>query len=106
MHLDLDVVTSVARLLYGDNWQRPLARGLGPLHPAGARESIDDRLVRRWAAGQNPVPSWVGLALVTLLEEEASASAAHAKACRERAERLRLALTPAFQDDDEDDLRP
>ena len=73
MHLDLDVVTSVARLLYGDNWQRPLARGLGPLHPAGARESIDDRLVRRWAAGQNLVPGWVGSALVTLLEEEAAA---------------------------------
>ncbi|CAO4181057.1 hypothetical protein EEDFHM_03845 [Methylorubrum populi] len=106
MHLDLDVVTSVARLLYGDDWQRPLARGLGPHHPDGGRDSIDARLVRRWAAGERPVPAWVASALVALLEAEASASAAHATACQERAERLRLALTPVFQDDDEDDLRP
>jgi len=104
MHLDLGVVTSVAQLLYGENWQRPLSRGLGPLHPRGARESIDDRLVRRWASGQNLVPMWVGGALVTLLEEEAVASAARAQACRVRAERLRLALAPMRED--EDDLRP
>lgn len=102
MHLDLGVVTSVATLLYGDDWQRPLARGLGPHHPDGPRATIDDRLVRRWASGDRPVPGWVGEALVALLEEEASAHAAHAQACRDRARRLRLALTPA----EEPDLRP
>ena len=95
MHLDLGVVTSVAPLLYGDDWQRPLARGLGPHHPDGARESIDARLVRRWASGERPVPMWVGSALVALLEEEAARHDTQAQACRARAERLRLALAPA-----------
>lgn len=94
MHLELSLVSSVAQMLYGDDWQRPLARGLGPLHPEGARESIDARLVRRWAAGERPVPGWVGTALVSLLESEAFGHEAKGRALRERAERLRLALTP------------
>lgn len=38
-----------ASLLHGERWQRPLARAL----------SVDDRLVRRWAAGDRPIPAWV-----------------------------------------------
>lgn len=56
------------RLLYGDQWQRAIARGLGPLHPDGERESIDDRLVRRWAAGERDVPDWVLPAVVEIAE--------------------------------------
>lgn len=94
MNLELTVMSSVASMLYGTDWQRPLARGLGPYHPQGARESIDDRLVRRWASGERPIPAWIGPALVSLLEAEAAKLTEHAQACRDRADRLRLALTP------------
>lgn len=44
---------------FGDRWQRPLARFLGPHSPRGPVEAIDDRLVRRWAAGERAIPQWV-----------------------------------------------
>jgi hypothetical protein len=40
--------------LYGPGWQSAMARDLG----------INDRTVRRWVAGQNPVPEWIGDALI------------------------------------------
>lgn len=46
-------------LLLGDQWQRPLARALG----------VSDRLVRRWAAGDRPVPAWVVEEMMGLLQE-------------------------------------
>src|SRR5262249_31345568 len=45
-----DLFVSAGSLLFGLEWQRPVARMLGPLHPEGGRNTIDDRLVRRWAA--------------------------------------------------------
>ncbi len=54
-------------LLFGPQWQTALARALGPLHQQ-PRDSIDERLMRRWAAGQRPVPAWVWVALRVLLE--------------------------------------
>jgi hypothetical protein len=54
-----ELLASAGSLLFGSEWQRPLARVLGPLHPEGARNSIDDRLVRRWASGERPIPDWV-----------------------------------------------
>lgn len=45
-----------------------MARDLGPLHPDGPRDSIDDRLVRRWSSGQRDIPDWVASALTALLE--------------------------------------
>jgi hypothetical protein len=44
-----DLLSLYGTLLLGDRWQRPLARLLG----------VDDRLVRRWAAGERPIPDWV-----------------------------------------------
>lgn len=68
----LDVATA-AELLLGSDWHRGLARVLGPHHPAGVRDQIDPRLVRRWAAGERPVPDWVLETLCTLLRREATA---------------------------------
>lgn len=56
--------------LYGPQWQRALARALGPLHPDGPRESIDDRYVRRLAAGDRPVPGWMWGAIGGLVSAE------------------------------------
>lgn len=59
--------------LMGEDWQRPLARALGPHHPGGARSTIDDRLVRRWASGERPVPEWVRSALVGIAADAVDA---------------------------------
>lgn len=55
--------------LFGVEWYRALARALGPLHPRGARESINDRLVHRWAKGERPVPAWVPEVLPQIAQE-------------------------------------
>lgn len=86
--MDIDRLSAAARLLYGDDWQRPLARGLGPLHPDSARDSIDDRLVRRWASGERPVPGWVRGAVVEILKTEASARERQAASLRAEATSL------------------
>ena len=65
------------RLLYGPDWQSPLARELG----------VALRSVQRWAAGHNPVPDLASeiapklLARVSLLESQAIQ-------CRELARKL------------------
>jgi hypothetical protein len=64
---DREVLARAGALLYGDRWQRQLAEALGPHHPDGPRLAIDDRLVRRWAAGHRPIPGWVADALRGLL---------------------------------------
>lgn len=43
------LLATAASALLGERWQRPLARLL----------DVDDRLVRRWAAGERPIPDWV-----------------------------------------------
>ncbi len=64
------ILENAGVLLYGPAWQRALARGLGPFHPDGPLEHLDDRLVRRWAAGQREIPEWVVPALDRLLAED------------------------------------
>ena len=44
-----ELLTEAATALLGTLWQSPLARML----------DVDGRLVRRWAAGERPVPTWV-----------------------------------------------
>lgn len=51
-----DLLAEAATALLGNLWQSPLARLL----------DVDGRLVRRWYAGERPVPSWV---LKRLVEE-------------------------------------
>ena len=65
----IELLGAAGRALHGRDWQRALAADLGPLHPDGPRSSIDDRLVRRWAAGDRAIPDWVGSALAELLTE-------------------------------------
>lgn len=80
--LDPDLLADAGRRLFGEDWQRALARALGPHHPSGPRDAIDDRLVRRWAAGERPIADWVAPVLAGMLDEEADA-------CSETAARLR-----------------
>ncbi|MDE2103953.1 MAG: hypothetical protein KGL39_42345 [Patescibacteria group bacterium] len=63
-----EILRHIGAVLYGPDWQRALARALGEFHPGGPRRWIDDRLVRRWASYERPVPDWVGPAVATLLE--------------------------------------
>lgn len=53
-------LASAAALLLGEHWQRSLARLL----------EVDDRLVRRWATGERPVPPWVFQRLTKHLSEQ------------------------------------
>ncbi len=74
--MDRDVFEQIGRQLLGGEeagtWHRAMARELGPHHPSGAREYIDDRLVRRWLARERDIPDWVGPALRTILQAEIS----------------------------------
>ena len=60
-------------VIFGHEWQRSIARALGPMHPDGPRESIDERLVRRWASGDREIPGWVSAAIVRVAGERAAA---------------------------------
>lgn len=73
-----ELLARAGRALAGDDWRRPLARALGPLHPDGPREELDQRLVSRWALGQREIPAWVRPALVGLLWQRARALHAEA----------------------------
>lgn len=44
-----ELLIECGRALYGQQWQSPLARDLG----------VSDRTIRRWVAGQFPVPDGV-----------------------------------------------
>ncbi|SFG81146.1 MULTISPECIES: hypothetical protein [Methylobacterium] len=67
MAMDKVVLAEAARLLLGPEWKRPLAKLLGPHHPAGPRDSLDPRLAFRWASGERPVPDWVPGVLADML---------------------------------------
>lgn len=56
-------LAAAASLLYGALWQRPLSRSL----------CVDDRLVRRWASGERPIPPWVDSVTGRLLTERKAA---------------------------------
>lgn len=53
----------------GDDWIRTVADVLGPRHPITPRESLDRRMVQRWATGQMEIPPWVPGALAEALRE-------------------------------------
>lgn len=65
---ELDALRSFGVLMFGSDWQRATARALGPHHPSGSRDAIDDRLVRRWVAGERDVPVWVRGACKLIVE--------------------------------------
>lgn len=65
---ELEALRSFGVLMFGSDWQRATARALGPHHPSGSRDAIDDRLVRRWVAGERDVPVWVRGACKLIVE--------------------------------------
>lgn len=58
----LDLLTQCGQALYGERWQSPLARDLG----------VADRTMRRWVAGDSPVPVGVHTDLMRLCVERAA----------------------------------
>ena len=81
---------AAGHVLFGDEATRAMARALGASHPGGARDMIDDSLVRKWLRGARPVPAWVAPAVADLLDAEADATVARAALCRGLARDLRL----------------
>lgn len=77
-----DELREAAELLLGPEWQRPLARALGPLHPDGRRETLDPRLIQRWASGDRPIPPWVAPTLGQLLANAVGQAQARLAAMR------------------------
>lgn len=84
-----DDLNRICTVVIGRDWQRPLARILGAFHPLGARDSIDDRLVRRWASGAKPIPGWVEPALIFIAERRVDAMRANLAAAEKIAVELR-----------------
>jgi hypothetical protein len=54
-----ELIRHVGEALYGDHWQRALAREIG----------VSDRLVRFWAAGDRELPDTLPPRLLTLLHQ-------------------------------------
>ncbi|KQO42395.1 hypothetical protein ASF49_15940 [Methylobacterium sp. Leaf104] len=71
-----ETLAEVGTFLLGPEWRRPLAALLGPLHPEGARPSLDPRLPARWATGEREIPVWVGDALIQILDEQSETARA------------------------------
>ena len=56
------LLSQAGQALYGPRWQSELGRDL----------DIDDRTMRRWVAGDSPVPSGVTVDLLRLLTQRAA----------------------------------
>lgn len=56
---DADLLNATATALYGAQWQSALARAL----------DVADRTVRRWAAGDTPVPEGVWLDISEIIAD-------------------------------------
>ena len=83
----IDQLRLVGLAIYGPDWQRPIARALGPLHPR-PRDALEDRLVRRWIAGERPAPGWLTTALINLLRQTAQLRRAEAATYDQLAQEL------------------
>ena len=108
MPLSPDIFRSCGRELHRIEWQHAMARQLGPLDPVGAREAVDERLVRRWASGKREVPDWVRMAaegeswraLADRLERLATEIASWTETCpAEFSTRCSLPNVPGVADD-------
>ena len=84
----LERLREAAMAIYGDDWQSPVARTLGALHPRGPRPALDVRLVQRWRTGNRPVPRWIDGVLPELLHAEAARLRERARALDTLALRL------------------
>lgn len=66
--LSIGKLRRVGELLFGARWQSELARALSPLRFGSVILPLNDRVVRRWSAGDASIPLWVWPAAVRLLE--------------------------------------
>jgi len=57
-----DLLRKIGQTLHGDRWQSPLARDLG----------VNDRTLRRWVAGEWPIPDRITTELSALLDKRAA----------------------------------
>ena len=57
-----DLLTACGEALFGPRWQSEMSRAL----------AVDDRTIRRWVAGDSPVPVGVAVDLLRLLSERAA----------------------------------
>lgn len=57
-----DLLEACGRALYGEQWQSPLSRDL----------DVSDRTMRRWVAGDTPIPMGLNVDLLRLLTERAA----------------------------------
>ncbi|WP_200931866.1 hypothetical protein [Methylobacterium sp. Leaf85] len=98
------VLARVGTILIGRDWQRPMARLLGQLHPTGPRETMDPRLIQRWAVGERRVPDWVIPKLSELLEKRATELREQAREADDLAEQLRQhgLIEPPLSEEDAD----
>jgi hypothetical protein len=88
-YLTPETLEEAGILLAGPDWKLPMSALLGPHHPEGARERIDPRLVRRWAAGERPIPHWVRPVLAELLVRRTMQLSREANRARDLCLRLR-----------------
>ena len=59
LKITVDQLTAIGTALYGQQWQSALARDLG----------VADRTMRRWVAGESPIPTGIIADLHRLLRE-------------------------------------
>lgn len=67
------------QLLFGEEWQSPMARELG----------VALRTVQRWASGENDPPPGIGAELAPKLVARVPSFEGQAKRCRSLAQKLR-----------------
>jgi hypothetical protein len=72
----------VGELLFGSRWQSELARSLSPFRASSVSTPLNDRVVRRWAASETPVPNWVWSGVIALLERHAAEALSYARHLR------------------------
>lgn len=71
---DLEKVERVARLLYGMDWRRPLARALAPYRPDVQRRGLPlpESTLYSWLDGGRPIPAWVVAALPLIARDRSA----------------------------------
>jgi hypothetical protein len=58
MTVPIELLIRVGEALYGEQWKAEIARAL----------DVSARTVRRWAAGENPIPPWLGGELIPIIQ--------------------------------------
>jgi hypothetical protein len=73
----IDLLIACGEALYGFRWQTDLADTLA------ADVRVSDRTVRRWVAGDSPIPSGLWTDLMRMMQERAATFDGLAERCKE-----------------------